>query len=95
MQQHRRTTIFTAILFAMLLVPAPAAAQQGGPQGPGGIPLAGQNVIIIVADDVGVDVMEMYGEAGACSVSGEQCFKLFPADQIQFLPLGFAGTLPG
>jgi arylsulfatase A-like enzyme len=33
------------------------------------------NVLVVILDDVGVDSLAVYGEAGACSTSGARCFS--------------------
>jgi arylsulfatase A-like enzyme len=48
---------------AVLAALAPLAAAADSP-----------NILIVILDDVGVDYFASYGEAGACSASGSQCF---------------------
>ena len=47
----------------------------------------GENVLIIIADDVGVDKLSSYDEAGACSISETQC----RADAVRITEWGLFG----
>jgi len=65
MKTHFTLASLGAALSLLLEVHAAGPAPTGAPSGGANSPPLGPNILIIVADDVGVDMVNVYGESGA------------------------------